>query len=668
MKLSLKLTALIALTFGTAHAAPPTLRQLVELHDLSSLAASPDGRWIAYREDVASVDANRLTQTWWVAPTDGATPPRRLADGGAALWNAAGVALTDPPAWSRDGRFLYYRALIDGQVGVWRVSPTEGTARLVIQDPADVETFDLGADGQLTYSVGPTRAEILAEERRQADEGMLIDNKVDLAQSLLDAVEINGRPAVQRFTGKWFWRTGILGDRPKAERTVALGADGLALGQPVSAPSPGVDQIDRDLVSRDGFGKITLKQRPSGSDLAVTRADGRSMSCPATVCGADKVAAAAWRPGHDQVVLMLSDAFRANRLTLWEPATGLAHEIYRAKGSLQGGATNTAPCAITREAAICVASEAISPPRLIRIDLETSKTKVLAEPNTALDHGGLEARPLQWTTATGAAFTGQLLTRASAPRFTPLFLTYYNCRGYLRGGTGDEWPLIALAQAGMAVLCINKPTPVSDEQDAVADYERAASGISAIVEQLAAQGVIDPKRVGMGGHSFGSEVTTWVATHTSLLSAASISSLQLEPTYYWLNGVAGRDVWAGLRSAWKLGAPDETPDRWRALSPAANLAKLQAPLLMQLPEQELRASIELVARASHGPTPNEVRAFAREPHILTQPRHRLSAYERNLDWFRFWLLSETDPAPEKAEQTKRWREAAERWRSTRSPP
>lgn len=45
-----------------------------------------------------------------------------------------------------------------------------------------------------------------------------------------------------------------------------------------------------------------------------------------------------------------------------------------------------------------------------------------------------------------------------------------------------------------------------------------------------------------------------------------------------------------------------------------------------------------------------------ELHTINQPVHRYEIYERNLDWFRFWLQGEQDPDPAKAEQYKRWRE------------
>ena len=43
-------------------------------------------------------------------------------------------------------------------------------------------------------------------------------------------------------------------------------------------------------------------------------------------------------------------------------------------------------------------------------------------------------------------------------------------------------------------------------------------------------------------------------------------------------------------------------------------------------------------------------------HILEKPLNRMISQQMTVDWFCFWLLSEEDPDPSKAEQYKRWRE------------
>jgi dipeptidyl aminopeptidase/acylaminoacyl peptidase len=165
----------------------------------------------------------------------------------------------------------------------------------------------------------------------------------------------------------------------------------------------------------------------------------------------------------------------------------------------------------------------------------------------------------------------------------------------------------------------------------------------------------------MGGLSHGSEIALWIASHSDLLAALSISSAQLEPANYWTNSVLGSDIPGTMRRVWRLGTPDETPRQWRLVSPALQATKIRSPILFQLPEQEARKIPELYARLARNGTPTELYAFPDEDHIKVQPRHRLAVYERNLDWFRYWLQDYRDPDPLKAIQYRRWDQLRQRW-------
>ena len=116
---------------GVAHAQrTPSMREMIELTDLSSVAISPDGRMVAFREESASIERNAHDLAWFVVPVDGSDPPRRLADAGEGNW-LNGTLLSEPPVWSGDSRFILYRAVIDGEVQVWRAAADgSGVARI----------------------------------------------------------------------------------------------------------------------------------------------------------------------------------------------------------------------------------------------------------------------------------------------------------------------------------------------------------------------------------------------------------------------------------------------------------------------------------------------------------------------------------------------------------
>src|SRR3546814_7681581 len=75
--------------------------------------------------------------------------PRGGADGGIPLRHySTGHPLSAKAVWSPDGRWIYYRALVDGKIAVWQAAADGSEARPVTSDPADIREFSLSADGQ----------------------------------------------------------------------------------------------------------------------------------------------------------------------------------------------------------------------------------------------------------------------------------------------------------------------------------------------------------------------------------------------------------------------------------------------------------------------------------------------------------------------------------------
>ncbi len=92
------------------------------------------------------------------------------------------------------------------------------------------------------------------------------------------------------------------------------------------------------------------------------------------------------------------------------------------------------------------------------------------------------------------------------------------------------------------------------------------------------------------------------------------------------------------------------------LSPVLNADHINAPLLMNAADSEFITDLALFTSLQELRKPVELFIYANELHFKNQPKHRYEIYERNLDWFRFWLQDQEDPNPEKAEQFARWRE------------
>lgn len=635
----------------------PTVRELVEVAYIEALAVAPNGREIAFRVQRPSVAANSHRLDWYVADLASGRV-RRVADGGAPIYTN-GLIESEAPVWTPDSRSFVRRALVGGRIGLWRTAADGSGSRLVVGGPADVESFAADPGGKtFSYVTGPTRAEIESAERKEYDDGILIDPSIDTLQNLYRGGWEHGRLASERLTGRWYSRAGLLWRVSRVRHRVdlstmrALGAETVpveapgALTQSYTPPTMSARSASGPVVSVSGAGdKQYLEARDARGAIA---------ACQTGPCSG-RFSWIGWRPGSDDVLFARRDEHFRQSLDLWNVRSGAVRRLSGDGTQLSGGRSGSEPCAITKSYVICVEAGPVYPPRLVRLGLAGGLKMTLFDPNRNLrrqTHPQVEQ--LTYKLGDGRAATGILLYRPGLlPAKAPLFVTYYSCGGYLRGGTGDPFPLEPLVDSGFVVACLNIIPFTAWGEGPDRDRDALAS-VSALVTLLERRGWIDPARVGMGGFSMGSEATMWVAMNSRMLAAAAVVSAQYEPTDYWMGAMRGSHIPQELKEFQQAGSPDQDPERWKTISPALNTERIKAPLLMQMSEQEFRGGIELFSRLSNTTTPVEMYAFPDEAHIKIQPRHQLAVYRRNLDWFRYWLQGQIDHDPALAAQYRRW--------------
>lgn len=629
--------------------APVAVRDIVETREISGVSISPDGNWVAYRVAEPSITLNRVTLAWYLVAAGGG-PPRRVADGGAARFDFAGVIEEEAPVWDADSRGFHFLAMRDGAVGLW--SWREGDiASLVLLEAADIIDLKASSDGQeLVYRIGAPRDAIAAAERQAYAEGVLVDASIDLMQPVAGGAIVDGQRVMQRLPGPWFERTRMLAAHPVTEkqmqppRPVAVAErDAGRPGQVARRPTPTAGKKSAEILRRDGIRRVRI-----------TGDDDRSFDCKEGACASSRLLGVAWRPQSDELILREAGLGSAEQLWRLRPGDRAPAPLAATDGAA-ASATRPPRCAFGAAFIACAEASAVAPPTLVRIDYATGEKSVLAEPNRDLRQRiATHVRPLDWRGPDGTLFTGQLLSRAAHPQKTALVIQYYHCDGFLKGGVGDELPMIPLTEAGISVLCIRK-AHAPDGEPTHREYDLALSGIGVAIDRLAADGTIDPQRVGIGGLSFGSQVALWGVRKSRRFAAATLASGQFEPAFYWAYALPGSGVPNMLKQYWQLGDPDSDTAGWRRLSAISDIDAIDTPLLMQLPEPEARLVVEFHTRLKRAGKPVEFFVFADEPHIKTQPTHQFSANSRNLDWYNFWLLGREDPAPSKTVQYARWR-------------
>jgi len=668
---------LLGLFLHVPHGVAATIRQLVEVVDIKNVSVSPDGRLVAFRTEQASIERNTYETVWYVQLVDGTSPPRRLGEGGEMLSDGGGSSKPELPVWSPDGKWIFFRAVHEGRIEVWRAAVDGSRTEQLTYGTANVRAFSLNTDGSvLYYSVGATRQAVIDAELAEYDHGVHIDRTVMLGETLFRSGFQDGRLATQRLRGGV--RLPLLSDVPDHWKALEFSTGvttELASSQHPASPVKAADLPDIDggisRVAEDrSTGRIAMLREQDDQEgrtgqpsvvlaMLPRRKSRRSVKCTAEPCTGKQITDIVWRPGSDEILFTVSerDSELQQSIFRWNVVTGDVQPVVRSRGQITGGARwSPEPCAASASALMCVAAEADVPPRLERIDLETGNRTVLFGPNQALAQdmkADVSVRFVTWTDAQGRRYTGQFYpSTARDGRPPPLFVVYYRCTGFLRGSVGDEWPLATFAGNGIAALCINA-APLTD--DAVARYQQGLSSVEGAVTLLAKQGVIDPTRVGMGGLSFGSEVTIWTAMHSDLLRAISVSSPVITPMSSLMLSLGEEEHFSRMRRYWQLGTPEETPDRWQQLSPTYHIERMRAPALMQMPEQEFRYSLDFMVPLIRRHRA-DVYVFPHEQHQKSQPRHKLAVYQRNLDWFRFWLLGEEDADPAKASQYAAWRQ------------
>ena len=157
MKLRLGFLVLAALT-SSATAKGLTVDDMLAMQRVGAPVVSPDGKWVTFAVRETDVEANRGRYDVWMVGIDG-NNLRRLT---------SHPENDTDPAWSADGRWVYFMSSRGGSSQVWRISVTGGEAEQVTKVDADLNGFKLFPDGKrmvLAIDVWP-QAKTLADSNK----------------------------------------------------------------------------------------------------------------------------------------------------------------------------------------------------------------------------------------------------------------------------------------------------------------------------------------------------------------------------------------------------------------------------------------------------------------------------------------------------------------------
>jgi dipeptidyl aminopeptidase/acylaminoacyl peptidase len=312
------------------------------------------------------------------------------------------------------------------------------------------------------------------------------------------------------------------------------------------------------------------------------------------------------------------------------------------------------------------------PPELVQFRVSDRSTRILDRLNPQFDHLTLApAKLVDWRLSDGYPLQGLLFEPPGyhPDRPYPLVISTIAYGGGFVCDSGDiHLPSFApqpIANAGMLYLMRTYPPDwtLSGQREhypkgypgGVAEAAFQTDVWDRAVDQLAQDKIVDRDRVGIIGFSRTGWYTEYALARgrTSYRAATATDNVMYSLADYWLPLAK-----APMQSADAIyGGPPygATLASWEKYSISFNLDKIHTPLLMEemgygreydrtkLPPRGLIPYFEVFAGLSRLGKPVELYYYPNEDHQPDHPLARLASLERNLAWYRFWLLG--DPIP-----------------------
>lgn len=621
------------------------------MENLPPFAIAPDRQRIAISVRRADVRTNSYCTGIYIS--DGHGEARLIDSGiGASFWRyenfhgtngfPSGIAKVIAPLWSPDGNHLAFLKFVEGRLQLWLWDEQQKSRALAVESD-DIVDFRFTRDGRSIIYKSVTRQdqnEAFAEESLR---GFRYDDRFFPFAS--KEPYSSGKP-VYRFN---------------------LVTTGGGTPQPATAA-----QFARSISDGTDAPKIARPRARLRSDATEpTRASmdmrGKALPCRSDLC--TNLQGEPWISPNLHIRFMRREGWGRSVTAIYDLKTGSDRPVrlFQTTDALSN-------CIPVAGDILCVRESATRPRYLDRINLRTGKSRLLFDPNPS--YAGLHlgrVERLHWTNDFHIECFGDLVYPPDFQpnRRYPLIITQYESRGFLRGGTGDEFPIQLFAKSGYLVLNIQRPrAPASSpkqgfsvieqqQDDILADRRSVLSMIETMVSQLAQSELVDADKIGITGLSDGSTTTQFAALHSGRYKAGSVSGCCWEPSQSWLLGPAIQQQYAA--AGW-ASSPNASSRLWKEMSLARNAHRVAFPILMQAADGEFLAALESVQALRAARLPVDLYVFPDELHVKKYPAHRLNIYRRNLRWFDFWLRDKMPATDEGKDEAAIWLSMKESWR------
>ncbi len=638
---------------GTAYATTKhfDIDTYLALDSISEIAASPDGRFVAYTLSSKDLVKDESIDSVWIQP----------ADGGDALRISEAGSNASSPQWSPDGRYLAVLSDRDTETTqVWLYDRRGGDAQALTSLLQGVDSFAWAPDGKrLLFVAEDATPADLDEEERPKPRPYVVDRLqfkedyvgyLDRYRAHVYVVEL-AEPKPRQVT---------FGDYEDSEPVWAPDSRRIAF---VSNRSDDPDSNrNTDIWVVDTAKADSTPVRASAMDTSEASPawspDGRSIVCTSTMPD----------------VLPI---YAIPRLLVVEVDSGRTRH-FEALAETQV----FSPEFTSDGEAILAVTEHRGEQNLVRVDVATGAVQSLVDgkdvvSDFTVDSAGqvfaLVSRP-QWPGEVFAlkGMSLDVLSRVHADTLEGIELGRVEKHGYksadgtametfvvhppgyrkgrsypgmlyIHGGPQAQFDFSfnvdaqLLAARGYVVVMPNPRGSFGYGQAFAQAIYRDWGGIDyqdvvGAMDYVVAAGLVDPERTAVYGWSYGGMMTNHVITKTDRFDAAITGA---SATLYVAN--YGHDQY---QRWWEeeLGLPwlEENRENWQRISPFYSLDKVKTPTLIVGGEDDWNVPIlnseQLYIALKRQGVPTELVIYPNEGHILSVPSYERDLYERYFAW------------------------------------
>ena len=655
---------------------PTTSRQisvndLVRLRDIgqnapaeptSPIALSPDGRSVAFQLRRLEPTTNQVCLGMYVLNIAG-TPHLINVDRGGDFMLAKsqfdgktmdilnGYPQAIAPKWAPNGNEIAYLRRDDGLTRLWIAQADGSGARAVSPSATDIADFAWTRTGD----------ELVVE----------IQRGLESARKTIVKEALTGFHFDERYTPMDSTRPVAVDDNNPAFIVLSLSTrqqrpanhDEIELLQPahVHHIPANATQTGAGPVGRYAWIVQPNILNRSSTELWATDPKGRPVRCTDAACQGG-MTDIWWSSGDKAITYFRREGWAQSQIGVYRWVPGHAPRRTLVTNDV------LMDCQAREAKLICLEESSTRPRHLVLLDPRTGRRQLLFDPNpefSGIRLGTVER--LHWHNDIGFETVGDLVLPPDyhPGERLPLIVVQYSTRGFLRGGTGHEFPIQLYAAHGFAVLSFSRPDDYgvltnannprdffrADLQD-FADRRSVLSALETGVQLLIDRGLVDPARVGLTGLSDGAATVQFAILHSHMFAAFATTECCMDRDDLAYPGKYMADLY---RYAGYPLISDPAPDFAKNYFISANAGRINTPILVQVSDHEVLAGLSTITALRELNKPIDTYVFPDEYHIKWQPAHRAASYLRSLQWFDFWLCGREDPKPIDPTQYSRWK-------------